>query len=161
MGASRGLGSEGSVPHVSVLCLCADVYVCYIVYENASRLDPPYGGSCMHVPGGQNCTRLGEAGGCQLVTIGMNAFPDDRNLQHVGCAAVANLAIGNATNAARLVKAGARLAVQRAMEIFKEVGKEVLAILEIGVSEYGKLDSVTGIRSLELSNGISELEYEK
>ena len=51
----------------------------------------------------------------------MNAFPEDRNLQHVGCAAVANLAIGNAPNAARLVKAGARLAVQRALQQFYRV----------------------------------------
>lgn len=61
----------------------------------------------------------------------MNTFPGDRNLQHVGCAAVANLAIGNAMNAARLVKAGARLAVQRAMEIFKEVGVKSLISLKM------------------------------
>lgn len=69
----------------------------------------------------QNCTRLGEAGGCLLVTGGMNAFPDDRNLQHVGCAAVANLAMGNELNARRLVKARARIAVQRAMDTFMGV----------------------------------------
>ncbi|CAM9915092.1 unnamed protein product [Ectocarpus sp. 13 AM-2016] len=68
----------------------------------------------------QNCTRLGEAGGCLLVAGAMNAFPSDRNLQHVGCAAVANLAINNDPNASRLVKAGGRVAVERALDIFSD-----------------------------------------
>lgn len=55
----------------------------------------------------------------------MNAFPSDRNLQHVGCAAVANLAINNDPNASRLVKAGGRVAVERALDIFSDVSGDV------------------------------------
>lgn len=72
----------------------------------------------------KNCKKFGQAGGCLLVTAAMDTFPEDRNLQHVGCAAVANLAIGNAENTRRLVKAGARLAVQRAMDKFIGVRAE-------------------------------------
>ena len=65
----------------------------------------------------------------------MNAFPEDRDMQHVGCAAVANLAIGNTANANRLLKAGARVAVQRAMEQFDGVSRgcvrEVLLIISV------------------------------
>lgn len=55
------------------------------------------------------------------MTGGMKSFPEDRNLQHVGCAAVANLAIGNQPNAGRLVKAGAASAVRKALDLFVEV----------------------------------------